>query len=782
MLGALCAGLFCVAVADDDYTYQSLTNLGPCASSRVLLMNNDTNPTCPIQGQGYHDTDSNTVAVGQTYWWHDDTSFNEEIMSGFPVSYYMNLQTGINHILYQKQAFGTAPKKLWELVNCRTGSGAIKLDAAVYGGYFYNYLPWSKTCHPIDSNYSMPIPDEWEQGDVSNGVRQVAMITMRATTESIIYSPLYEDGIGEIYFDAVNQFITARNSHIAVEVATSMFEGGEDGSLLGFSDVTDMTKLDWQRQYCEVFKVTKTGGCELDPENVGRKEILLCSLSGDDNQFYRIRLPLNIRGPVRFRIVRVDVDESLGKNYTTGETLRDWGDLVLVDNIIVSYPVPAAELAPTGFDANGEGWANLGRVAAFTEPLLSVGLTNALPRMTYTANTNGLPSFIDWKASVTNSDFVYRWHYLNQAYGPWMTNKMSVAESGKELMGDEAVTVTNVVGDLEYYYVADVAGTHYKFFDFANDTQIDLPEADAASARVRYPNTDADPSVSNYWSRIREGVSSWQEMHLVAEVITNAADVLVATNDWTMELVSDHTWRGFLWTPTNYTDKVAHIKFIGKNLWETNAIAPSVASRTWYFPPGDITEIPMGSVAVTNLGESAEQDIVLDCSAGYLIFEFNDESGAFTMNRAEYQDFNKWTPEAGQEENRYIGNYVNTSYVGIAKQEYSLAMGSLTMSRSSSSYWWENFDLMAGNSDFPFDTSFEKHVTPNGWMAKKGMFINGMFSAATNKTTYGMALQLEGRGNGAISLVDPADVPQGVGTVAFSARLAQYYEMGDFCY
>ena len=402
--------------------------------------------------------------------------------------------------------------------------------------------------------------------------------------------------------------------------------------------------------------------------------------------------------------------------------------------------------------------------------------------MTYTANTNGLPSFIDWKASVTNSDFVYRWHYLNQAYGPWMTNKMSVAESGKELMGDEAVTVTNVVGDLEYYYVADVAGTHYKFFDFANDTQIDLPEADAASARVRYPNTDADPSVSNYWSRIREGVSSWQEMHLVAEVITNAADVLVATNDWTMELVSDHTWRGFLWTPTNYTDKVAHIKFIGKNLWETNAIAPSVASRTWYFPPGDITEIPMGSVAVTNLGESAEQDIVLDCSAGYLIFEFNDESGAFTMNRAEYQDFNKWTPEAGQEENRYIGNYVNTSYVGIAKQEYSLAMGSLTMSRSSSSYWWENFDLMAGNSDFPFDTSFEKHVTPNGWMAKKGMFINGMFSAATNKTTYGMALQLEGRGNGAISLVDPADVPQGVGTVAFSARLAQYYEMGDFCY
>ena len=65
LLGAVCAGLHPVFAADDDYTYQSLTNLGPCASSRVLLMNNDTNPICPIEGQGYHDA-SNTVAVGQT--------------------------------------------------------------------------------------------------------------------------------------------------------------------------------------------------------------------------------------------------------------------------------------------------------------------------------------------------------------------------------------------------------------------------------------------------------------------------------------------------------------------------------------------------------------------------------------------------------------------------------------------------------------------------------------------------------------------------------------------
>ena len=44
------SGAFRVVAAESatDFTYQSLTNLGPCASSRVLLMNNDTNETCPI--------------------------------------------------------------------------------------------------------------------------------------------------------------------------------------------------------------------------------------------------------------------------------------------------------------------------------------------------------------------------------------------------------------------------------------------------------------------------------------------------------------------------------------------------------------------------------------------------------------------------------------------------------------------------------------------------------------------------------------------------------------
>ena len=756
VLGAICSERVGFA---NDFTYQSLTNLGPCASSRVLLMNNDTNETCPIQGQGYHDT-SNTVAVGQTYWWHDDTPVTEKV-GNTHLSEGMNLLNGVRHILYHKQSADSRPVKLWELINCRAGSSSMRRNTN------FNYLPWSSTCQPIDKGtYSAPILND------SSGVKQAAMITMRASLDAAIYSPFYEDGIGEIYFDAINLTVSYPNSHVAVEIATETIKEGTDEEAFGFDETTDASKLKWVRMPCEVFSITKKDSlCKKDTASDGKTEVRLSGGSGYDNQFYRIRVNVSHQGAVRFRIVRTDLWDT---------KYLDYNDIIQVDNIIVSYPTPKATLTPTGIDSEGTGFAKIGRVGAFTEPLLSRGLESVVPRMSYSAETNGLPPFIDWKASVTNSDFVWRWCYLNQAYGPWTTNKMSVAENGTELIGGSPISVTNRIGDIEYYYVADVAGSQYKFFDFANDTQIPLPASEGASGRVRYPDTTT--GATNYWSRIREGISPWQSMHLEAHVITNAENVLVATNDWTMELISDHTWRGFVFTPTNYAGKTAHIRFVGKNMWESNGVKPKVDSKIWYFPKGEIREIPMGGVASVDI-DGEEQDIVLDATSGYLMFEFNDQSGAFTMNRAEYQDFNKWNPQSDQKENRYIGDYVNTSYVGRAKQEYTLDVGNWPMSRSTSAYWWENFDSMAGNKDYPFNVPFGLNkMTPNGWTASQGMFINGMFSATTNKTTIGMALQLQGRGLGTMSLIDPADEPKGIGTVSFSARLAQYLEFGDFYY
>ena len=199
VLGASCA-LLGVALAE-DYAYQMLTNLAPYTSSRVLLMNNDVNGECPIgwytngvciSGQGYYDTNDVTTAVGGTFWWHEGTA-----APGGPAGRQMNLLRGIEHILYQKTDEVGGKKPLWTLKQCRAGSGA-------YSDASRSYLPWSETCVPIGPTYTtMPIQED------ANGRKQAAHVCMRVLKGSesegaYIYSPFYEEGIGFIFFDAVN--------------------------------------------------------------------------------------------------------------------------------------------------------------------------------------------------------------------------------------------------------------------------------------------------------------------------------------------------------------------------------------------------------------------------------------------------------------------------------------------------------------------------------------------------------------------------------------------------
>ena len=183
VLGAFCAAPLCVRAEEVDYTYQSLTNLGPCASSRVLLMNNDTNEICPIQGQGYYDTNETTTAVGGTFWWHDEAPAP---LSGSFAALYLNLLAGTSHVLYQKTDAVGGRKALWTLVQCRAGAGGYHGSGSSFEQC--NYLPWSSTCVPIDpeSYPEVPIPDgvnsiyfpDYGMGDLA-GIKQVAQINMR---------------------------------------------------------------------------------------------------------------------------------------------------------------------------------------------------------------------------------------------------------------------------------------------------------------------------------------------------------------------------------------------------------------------------------------------------------------------------------------------------------------------------------------------------------------------------------------------------------------------------
>ena len=165
--------------ADDPFAYQSLTNLGPRTSSRVLLLNNDTNPACPIFGQGYSNT-VDTVEVGQTFWEHDGV----EVTSMFP-KFLLMLLDGVNHVLYQKLDNNGGKKELWTLVNCRAGSAGYYVTTSGNGSR--NYLPWSSTCQSLSNINGVSqskIPCD------ANNIKQVLTISMRCTTDACIYSPI----------------------------------------------------------------------------------------------------------------------------------------------------------------------------------------------------------------------------------------------------------------------------------------------------------------------------------------------------------------------------------------------------------------------------------------------------------------------------------------------------------------------------------------------------------------------------------------------------------------
>ena len=297
-LGVACFGMFRVAVADTDLYYQSLTNLGPYASSRVLLMNNDMNSLCPIRGQGYHDT-IDKAKEGETYWWHDDVPVKGEAAPGIEVKSLMNLQTGVNHILYQKRGAGEPPVKLWELINCRAGSAASQRTS------LFNYLPWSSTCEPIDpeiySSNPPNIPNTFVPDDSSssNGIKQVAVVSMRASLDAAIYSPLYDDGIGEIYFDCVNLTALALNSEFVVEIATDVLPNNK----LDFFSETNVNRFVWRKVPCEVFTISKSDAFLVkDEKNDGKEDIKPSMTAGWEVQMhYRVRILLNQYGQIRFR-------------------------------------------------------------------------------------------------------------------------------------------------------------------------------------------------------------------------------------------------------------------------------------------------------------------------------------------------------------------------------------------------------------------------------------------------------------------------------------------------
>lgn len=727
-------------------------------NDRILLMNNDSKFLANVSSQDYYDTNTSQ----KTYWVHSTESPN------FLNTY---LLKGVTHTMYEKD--GTV---LWHLTYCRAGSGTVVNNSA------RNYIPWSTTTKAIGTGATKIEP-------TTAGAKLVASVVMQNTTDACLYSPYYEEGIGTIYFDAVNAFVNDLSGEIGVEISTNVTEDAAVTRHVTFESVTtNCEDLVWQPLPCDVFAVTVTNKT-LTALDKGVTNIALTATAGMSNYFYRVRSTLNYRQPIRFRIRRLT---------QVASTARDTVGLILLDNIVASYPPTTVELKRHGsdYDPGQKGSSVLGCTGELTKPFASFRQEDNCPRLAFAFVTN---SAVKAAVTIENPAFHYRWRYLGQVVDAWQTisfDQTSLSSSSTtnfELTTETAIPFTNGVGDLEFFYTAEVNGHYYRPQDYAcgvgfggwTEAITAVTNRGVVTNPVLYNSITPTPAGgTDYFVRIREGESDYERVDFCAYLGTNT----FATTNYAMELVSDHTWRYHYHMPTNLANagQMIGFSFNAFNKQTPGATVYARNSTPFKLRPGvaQILELPFTSVADANTG--VDGTVAMTNAATHLVFEFNDETGAFTISRGGYQDFNAWTDAKGDQ---YVGNYVTTSGVSDVKTLYTCDFNTWGLSLGTNSWWSEAFD----SNDlilYPFDQHFgtKGMRTPNGWQARNGMFVS---TDRTNKVVNAAivdsatrAFQMDGGGVGSIELSDlPASgIPQGVDTFSFKARVAQAHDFGSFVY
>ena len=720
-------------------------------NDRILLMNNDAKWGASITSQGYYDTDTSA----KTYWVHDATS------PGFAP----NLLKGTNHTLFKND--GT---KLWQLVNCRAGSGTVVGSAA------RNYIPWTVTAKSIiDGTTRIPV--------TSAGAKAVGSVILRNSDEACVYSPYYEEGIGTIYFDAVNAFTDPKyvTGEISLEIATNVTsEAQAAGSSLKDAD-DDFNVPAWTPCPFDLFAVADKTTVTMQSHGV--TNAVMASTAGEDRLFYRIRAHLNHYGPIRFRIRRLN--QTGGNADTTG--------LILLDNIIASYPPMTFRLNRYGEDYDEQlGGADvLGCVGDFTSALVSQRQQGVKGRAWVRAVTNAAaaPSM-----TLKNPRIVWRWRYLNQKVteertlplGPETSSLASLIEH-PGLLSTAALPLDEGVGDIEYFFVAEQNAPYYALKDYALGSVFygDGWSEAITSITNRAHYVDETPACGHdYFVRIREAESPCEWVKLCTSVTTNGTEG-VKREDVRMELVGTNTWRYCYYVPTNAVGETLRFHFEGKKLFQDpdDPFKYAATTNVWLSSLDKITQLPYTSVAGEGVG--GDVAVTLDGAGTHLIIEFNDDLLSYSVSHGTYQNFNTWTDALVgyrgnakyDEENPTNG--ASATGVSDTKQKFSAEMANWPPQGYTNPLWSEDFNT-SDIVTYPLNTPFDSSITYlNRWSVEHGQWVRGV--RGSDAASDEISLQLEGRGQGLVALDKSANVmPAGIGTVSFAARVAQEPRFDDF--
>ena len=739
--------------------------------TKVVITNyNPRGEIIKIYTQEVHTVVTTTNA---TYWTHSDEAVLDED--------YPHLLPGITHTLETTNTLADLcySPVLWRLENIRIGNGYF---ANLVESNTRNYLPYSSTSCPISSNGV-----EWTKGEIGN-------LVMRNTTKATVYSPCYTNGIGTIYFDAVNFRANDPASYyeLQVEVATSA-QGGKAiptdenvhevivttnnfAAVVAGDEPPDIivtTNLyalaDWQPADLRYVKFengeTTTSAGTMKTVALGVKA------GGSTENFYRIIVARNVMQPARFRIRRVSVDpdsDSLENPDSFGQ--------ILLDNIIVSPPREWAEVKPTGrYDGERRGREVLGQENAWSVPFPSISDTAILARAEPIYHVSPGTSEETAKGILTKTVMQYRERYLTQRVGEWQEVVLN-PQAGFGAMSP--LKLSGLVSDLEFRFVSELQTPYWTYVDYSG-TGWGVPgfteEMTAITNVCTTLAADKSPTKGTDWFvRLREGATDYEGVALKVR----------GRDDISFEVVADHIWRAYLKTVDEIEEGIDW-RIEPRNL-QTPGSADFAWNTNYWFVANLPQRLPVSDILRPDGTTNSWSHIPCDATTGYLMFQVDDRTRSISVVHADYQNFDTWDDAAKAD--KFYGHSMTDGKIGVSAKKREIAEGFTYRNRpwsptpAARGEWGETFEAGA-SQEYADYVPFGGTTTLGGWNVGPGMYVAQWFRETEKRPGalyFQRALQMEGSGQGWIQFPTGGaieNLPRGLGTVSFTARLGQFIDM-----
>ena len=747
---------------------------------RIMLFNSDVSAAAPVLLQGYHDVDSASMPV----WYHGSDNGDEDpyyydywwAMEDYPF-----VRPGVNHWYYEPDT--ERSKLLWHFRNCRVGNLYPEDDDFPSRGAplmweGFNYLPWGGAGARRIENSEEPCSEPRYAGHLL--LRNFSLTTMESEEDeefvAAAYSPLYTNGIGTVYFDAVNVCYDCINK---LKVQYCTFYAEDEPWYPGAGG--------WKDLPMDVFAIV--GGAydeSLSTSGVTTAALAMNDYEGTFDSFYRIRAVVNISTNVRFRIVRDDDSSNMD--------IDNWDNpigLIAIDNIIVSNPGMGVKISQYGAPADPDNLTLRGQRAPFDVAFPTakdLGSMHAQVKVDYIIN-NGVPIDTTFVGAIT---FRYRWRYLEQLVNSWreLTLEVDPADPHRWVSTDPILGAG--AGDIEYEATAIVNAPFYSYFDYSGlggwawpdgfSERYDNQTIDAERDGL-YSTNNLSPALgTDYFVRLRDGASEYEGIRVLIRR-TNGSTPESAAKEETLDLepTSDHNWRGYYLVETNGLQNVFYrVEAYNRQ----TAVGVDYQWNTNYLHGIDQNALPVGDVWEPG-GSNVWTRIPCDELTGRIMFQVDDETWAASIIHAEYQNFNYWT-DAVRADALFLGTSTEGGTSGVSRlaREYSSDFRGFSETIATNpAYWEQGFDLtgeevVTNTGVHAVDIGFGEVTTPKGWTASDGMWVCERYRELGGKS---LALALNPGNFGWLEFYN-SKLPRGVESVTYYARTAQTYDDRPFSY